>query len=44
MQDLSPAGWEEINQDYFRRLSGNGSDVNGALDAAKPAAQPAPSK
>ena len=44
MQDVSPAGWEEINQDYFRRLSGNGSDASGALDAAKSAAKPAPSK
>jgi hypothetical protein len=44
MQDLSPAGWEEINQDYFRRLSGDGSDANGTLDAAKSAAKPAPSK
>jgi hypothetical protein len=44
MQDISPAGWEAINQDYFRRLSGNGADASGALDAAKSAAKPAPSK
>ena len=26
MQDPSPAGWEELNRQYFERLSGGGED------------------
>jgi hypothetical protein len=38
MQDPSPAGWEELNRQYFERLSGTGASGHGA--APQPQAAP----
>jgi hypothetical protein len=40
MQDPSPPGWEELNRQYFERLSTAGAGAAAAPGAANP--QPAP--
>jgi hypothetical protein len=43
MQDPSPPGWEELNRQYFERLSAAGSGAAGEAPAA-PEAGKAPGK
>jgi hypothetical protein len=34
MQDPSPAGWEELNRQYYERLAAGGADTSSAPPAA----------
>lgn len=38
MQDPSPAGWEELNRQYFERLASGGAESSAPAPAAKPEA------